>query len=147
MEFYPQKYLRPLKILAFDFGSKRIGVAYGQSLTGTATSLPVLPARDGIPDWDQLARLVAEWQPDAFVVGLPYNMDDTESELLLRARKFGKRLEGRLHKPCYGIDERLTSFVARGELMRGESAAAVDSVAARLILEAWFSGLPALTPS
>jgi putative Holliday junction resolvase len=71
-------------------------------------------------------------------------MDDSESELLIRARKFGNRLEGRLHKPCYGIDERLTSFVARGELLRGESSGAVDSLAARLILEAWFAGLPAL---
>ncbi|MBU2098333.1 MAG: Holliday junction resolvase RuvX [Gammaproteobacteria bacterium] len=147
MESYPQKYIKPLKVLAFDFGTKRIGVAYGQSLTGTAQPLPVLPSKDGIPDWAQLEKLVADWKPDAFVVGLPWNMDDTESELLIRARKFGNRLEGRLHKPCYGIDERLTSFVARGELLRGESTGAVDSLAARLILEAWFAGLPALTPS
>lgn len=147
METYPQKYNKPIKVLAFDFGTKRIGVACGQSLTGTAQPLPVVPAKDGIPDWSQLEKLVAEWKPDAFVVGLPWNMDDSESELLIRARKFGNRLEGRLHKPCYGIDERLTSFVARGELLRGESTAAVDSLAARLILEAWFAGLPPLTPS
>lgn len=143
---YPQKYHKHLQVLAFDFGTKRIGVAYGQSLTGTAQALGVVSARDGVPDWHQLETLVAQWQPDAFVVGLPYNMDDTESELLIRARKFGQRLEGRLHKPCYGIDERLSSFEARGELLRGESTGAVDSVAARLILEAWFAGLPALTP-
>ena len=147
MEAYPQKYLKPLKVLAFDFGTKRIGVAVGQSLTGTAQALSVLPANDGIPDWIQLEKLVSDWKPDAFVVGLPWNMDDSESELLIRARKFGNRLEGRLHKPCYRIDERLTSFVARGELLRGESSGAVDSLAARLILEAWFAGLPVLTPS
>ncbi|TFH75748.1 Holliday junction resolvase RuvX [Gammaproteobacteria bacterium LSUCC0112] len=147
MESYPQKYGKPLKVLAFDFGTKRIGVAYGQSLTGTAQALPVVPAKDGIPDWGQLEKLVSVWKPDAFVVGLPWHMDDSESELLIRARKFGNRLEGRLHKPCYGIDERLTSFEARGELLRGESTGAVDSLAARLILEAWFAGLPALTPS
>ena len=72
-------------------------------------------------------------------------MDDSESELLLRARKFGKRLEGRLHKPCYGIDERLTSFEARGEILRGNRNEAVDSIAARLIVESWLADLPAIT--
>jgi len=142
---YPQKVRKHLKVLAFDFGTKRIGVACGQSLTGTAQPLDIIPARDGVPDWAALEALVARWQPDVFVVGLPYNMDDSESELLLRARKFGQRLEGRLHKPCYGIDERLSSFEARGELLRGESTGAVDSLAARLILEAWFAGLPPVT--
>ena len=144
MDRYPQKYVKPLKVLAFDFGTKRIGVAYGQSLTGTAQALGIIPALDGIPDWTALEAMVADWQPDVFVVGLPFNMDDSESELLLRARKFGKRLNGRLHKPCFGVDERLTSFEARGELLRGESSGAVDALAARLILEAWFDGLPQL---
>lgn len=146
MQDYPARHHKALRVLAFDFGTKRIGVAFGQSLTGTAQPLGIVPANDGVPDWQRLEALVAEWKPDAFVVGLPWNMDDSESDLLLRARKFGQRLEGRLHKPCYGIDERLSSFEARGELLRGESSAAVDSLAARLILEAWFSGLPALTP-
>ena len=145
MQTYPQKVRKYLKVLAFDFGTKRIGVACGQSLTGSAQPLDIIPARDGVPDWAALEALVARWQPDVFVVGLPYNMDDSESELLLRARKFGQRLEGRLHKPCYGIDERLSSFEARGELLRGESTGAVDSLAARLILEAWFAGLPPVT--
>lgn len=157
---YPARYTQPLRVLAFDFGTRYIGVAYGQSLTSTAQPLDPLPARDGVPDWAQLEALVQRWQPDAFVVGLPWNMDDTESELLRRARRFGGRLEGRLHRPCYGMDERLTSFEARGELMHnaGERRAGragnaghagsadknVDSVAARLILESWFAGLPPL---
>lgn len=144
MDSYPQKYDKPLRALGFDFGTKRIGVAYGQSLTGTAEAIGIVAANDGIPDWPALEALVANWKPDVFVVGLPYNMDDSESELLLRARKFGNRLNGRLHKPCFGIDERLTSFEARGELLRKESRGHVDSLAARLILEAWFAGLPAL---
>lgn len=145
METYPQKVRQPLKVLGFDFGTKRIGVAVGQSLTGTAQALGLIAARDGIPDWAALEALVTRWQPDAFVIGLPYNMDDSESELLLRARKFGKRLEGRLHKPCYGIDERLTSFEARGEILRGNRDEAVDSIAARLIVESWLADLPAIT--
>ena len=74
-------------------------------------------------------------------------MDDSESDLLLRARKFGKRLEGQLHKPCFGIDEWLTSFVARGEILRGNRDDAVDSIAARLIVESWLAGLPAVSPA
>ena len=144
MERYPQKYTKALKVLAFDFGTKRIGVAYGQSLTGTAQAVGVIRANDGIPDWNELEALVNNWQPDVFVVGLPFNMDDSESELLLRAQKFGKRLNGRLHKPCFGVDERLTSFEARGEILRGESSGEVDALAARLILEAWLDGLPPL---
>ena len=130
-----------MSALCFDFGTRRIGVAYGQSVTGTAQPLQTLAARDGIPDWQEIEKRVKQWQPGAFVVGLPYNMDDSESELLLRARKFGQRLEGRLHRPCYGMDERLSSFEARGLLLRRESDAQLDSLAAQLILESWFSGL------
>jgi len=139
---YPEKPVQQLSAMAFDFGTQRIGVAYGQSITGTATALPVIEARDGVPDWSSLESLMHTWQPDVLVVGLPWNMDDSESELLVRARKFAMRLHGRLHKPCYGIDERLTSFEARGQLMRGEADGAVDSVAACIMLESWFAGLP-----
>ncbi|MGM0633614.1 MAG: Holliday junction resolvase RuvX [Pseudomonadota bacterium] len=143
MESFPRTVPEKITALAFDFGTRRIGVAYGQSLTGTARPLPVLPARDGIPDWDRLVALTEEWQPDVFVVGMPFNMDDSDSELLLRARKFANRLHGRLHRPCYGMDERLTSFEARGQLMREETSGELDSVAARLILEGWFAALEA----
>ena len=141
MNQYPLKRDQLVSALCFDFGTKRIGVAYGQSITGTAQPLQTLAARDGIPDWQEIEKLVTQWQPSVFVVGLPFNMDDSESELLLRARKFGQRLEGRLHKPCYGVDERLSSFEARGQLLRGEADATVDSLAAKLILESWFTGL------
>lgn len=141
MDDLPVKKPREISALGFDFGTRRIGVAFGQSLTGSAAPVATLPARDGIPDWNDLDALVAKWQPDVFVVGQPYNMDDSESELLLRARKFGNRLNGRYHKPCYGMDERLSSFEARGKLLRRESNAQVDSLAAQLILEGWFSCL------
>lgn len=143
MDDFPLKKTREFSVMGFDFGTKRIGVAFGQTLTGTATTLRPVPARDGIPDWQTLDKLMAEWQPDAFLVGLPYNMDDTESELLMRARKFGNRLNGRYAKPCYGMDERLSTFEARGQRMRGESDAQLDSLSAQLVLEAWFSELAA----
>lgn len=141
MEEFPLKKTREFSVMGFDFGTKRIGVAFGQTLTCTASALSPVPARDGIPDWQVLDKLIAEWQPDAFLVGLPYNMDDTESELLVRARKFGNRLNGRYAKPCYGMDERLSTFEARGQRMRGESDAQLDSLSAQLVLEAWFNEL------
>lgn len=147
MDSLPEKKLKELTVLGFDYGTKRIGVAAGQSISNRASALAVIAARDGIPDWQAIDALVEQWQPDAFVVGLPYNMDDSESELLLRARKFGNRLNGRYHKACYGIDERLSSFEARGQLLRGESKAQLDCLAAQLILESWFQCLSEKFPA
>ncbi len=129
-------------VLGFDFGTKRIGVAIGNTLTGTARPLTVLPARDGVPDWTQLAALVAEWKPGRLVVGLPLNMDGSESELSTRARSFGRKLAGRLVLPVDVMDERLSSFEARGELLRGHDRRGkpeVDALAAALIVESWLA--------
>lgn len=130
-----------LSVLAFDFGTHKIGVATGQTLTATSTPLPELKARDGQPDWQQVASLISQWQPDVFVVGVPVNMDGSEFELTARARKFGQRLQGRFGKPWFPMDERLTSFEAR-ELARAQPKAKrglVDSLAANLILQSWFA--------
>lgn len=129
-------------LLAFDYGTKNIGVAVGQTITTSARSLPPLKAKDGVPDWSQIEKLLAEWKPDLVLVGLPLNMDDSESELSARAKKFGNRLNGRFGVKMEMVDERLTSFEAKGEVMsRGGSRDyknnPVDSIAARLILESW----------
>jgi len=128
------------RILAFDFGTHRIGVAFGQELTGTATPLSILPARDGIPDWQLIAKLIEEWQPDAFVVGKPLNMDDSEGPITPRARKFGNRLHGRFHRPIHFMDERLSTIEAREKLegSANKNSIGLDSMAATLILESWF---------
>lgn len=132
--------------MAFDFGTQKIGVAYGQSLTGTAQAIAVLKAKDGIPDWDEIAGLIEKWQPQIFVVGVPYNMDGTDSALVPRAIKFGNRLHGRFNLPCFGIDERLSSREARDQVdARGDKSgytkkrAAIDDIAAQIILENWFA--------
>ncbi len=131
-----------LGVLAFDFGTQRIGVAIGQSITGTAAPLPALKANDGVPNWDHIAALIKEWQPQRLLVGLPLNMDDSESELSARARKFANRLHGRFGLPVELWDERLSSFEARGEMLaRGLTNfkdGKVDSLSACLILEGWF---------
>lgn len=128
------------RILAFDFGTHRIGVAFGQELIGTATPLAIIPARDGVPDWQTIAKLVEEWQPDAFVVGMPLNMDGSEGPITPRARKFGNRLHGRFHRPIHSMDERLSSVEAREKLHNSsiKNSIGLDSMAATLILESWF---------
>ncbi len=74
-------------ILGFDYGTKQIGVAVGQVITGQARELCTLKAQNGVPDWNQVEALIKEWKPDAVVVGLPLNMDGTPSEMCLRAEK------------------------------------------------------------
>ena len=137
----------PISALGFDYGTQRIGVAYGQSLTGTAQRVCVLKAKDGIPDWCQIEALISEWKPNLFVVGIPYNLDGSESELMARAIKFANRLNGRFHKPSYGMDERLSSVEAAEQVFeenRGaKKRASIDDIAARIILENWFSELAA----
>lgn len=132
-----------ITVLGFDFGTKRIGVAVGNTLTGSARPLTVLKASDGAPDWEQVAKLVAEWQPSQLVVGLPLNMDGTESELSTRAQRFANRLGGRLRLPVAVIDERLSSFEARGELLRAgpgqRGKPEVDALAATIIVETWLT--------
>lgn len=131
-------------VIAFDYGTRFIGVAVGQSITGTAAPLAALPAKDGTPHWDQIAALIKEWRPQRLIVGLPLNMDGTPSEMSQRAEKFAQRLHGRFGLPVETWDERLSSFEARGEMLardrnkRDFRKQGVDSVSARLILEGWF---------
>jgi putative Holliday junction resolvase len=127
-------------LLGFDFGPRKIGVAVGQTLTGSATPLGTLRAKADRPDWDGIGRLVDEWRPEALVVGLPYNMDDTEVDWAPRVHRFIRQLRGRFGLPVHQVDERLTSREAR-LLMGGKAASreALDAVAAKLILETWLS--------
>jgi len=131
------------QILAFDFGLARIGVAVGQSITQTATPLSTLKAKEGIPDWLQIEKLIKEWQPSILLIGEPLNMDSSEQSITLRARKFAYRLHGRFGLPFQMVDERLTSVSAREEIFehggyKKLKKTQIDSVAAALILEAWY---------
>ncbi len=131
-----------LTLLGFDYGMKSIGVAVGQQLTASARPLLALKANEGVPNWDQIAALLKEWQPDLLVVGLPLNMDGTEQDISRRARKFANRLHGRFGIRVELQDERLTTTDARARLFEagGYKALgkdAVDAVSAQLILESW----------
>ena len=129
------------RYLGFDFGTRRIGIASGQRLTGAARPLVTLPARSGVPDWDALDDLVAEWTPVALVVGLPLNLDQTDHEVSRAARRFARRIEARYRLPTHLIDERLSSHAAR-ERPDGRSRGARDSLAACVILETWLAAQP-----
>ena len=122
-------------VMAFDFGTSKIGVAVGQRITGTATPLAVVSAKDGIADWSALDRLIEEWQPKEFVVGLPINMDGTESDMSVAAEKFSRRLTGRYHKSATLVDERLSTYEAS---LHGKPDQ-TDAIAAKLILETWLA--------
>jgi len=137
-------------VLALDYGTKNIGVAVGQCLTATAQELPPVKARDGVPDWHEIENLLGEWQPEVVVVGLPLNMDGSESELATQARKFSKRIHGRFGVNVKLMDERLSTFEAKQEATaRGHKGNygknPIDSIAARLILESWFNTYEALS--
>ncbi len=121
--------------LGFDFGSQKIGIASGQSLTATASPLSIIKAKNGIPNWDELGQLLTQWQPALIVVGLPLNMDGSESELSKRASKFARRLAAKSDCAVALMDERLSSREARDI---GGKDKDIDDIAAVLILESWF---------
>lgn len=130
-------------VLGFDFGTRSIGVAVGQMITGQARELCNLKAENGIPKWEEIEKLIKEWKPDVLIVGKPLNMDGTESPLCARTKKFANRLNGRFNLPAYEHDERLTTFEAKGERMAqgGQRGSfrdnPVDAIAARLVLQSW----------
>ena len=130
-------------VLAFDFGLKHIGVASGQTITRTATALTTLSARDGSPDWDSVRSLVKEWRPVRLIVGLPLNMDDSESEMSERARSFARRLAKETSVPVEMADERLTSRAAAEADESGKKSSnrsdQSHAAAAALIAQTWLA--------
>ncbi len=127
-------------LLAFDYGEKHIGVAVGQTLTDTANPLETVRVTRSSPDWNAISRIVKTWQPDALVVGLPFNMDGSEQNVTQRARRFGNQLLGRYQLPVHLVDERLTTREARDRLVSTGRAVSNDHpVAAQIILESWLN--------
>jgi len=139
-------------LLSFDYGLKRIGVAVGQELTGTATALVTIRATDGKPDWDAITKLIKQWNPDELVVGLPLNMDGTFHDLSYKAQRFGNQLHGRYNLRAHFMDERLSSLEAERQMKDTQQTpiknarkkksnkmqkSDIDKIAAKVILESW----------
>jgi len=134
-------------LLGFDFGLRRIGVAAGQPLTGTATPLTVIRRRNDRTDWEAIGALIAEWAPGILVVGLPTHADGSEHELTRACREFGAELESRFGLPVRFADERYTSRAAASDFAKLRRSGAVrrrdrsrlDAVAAQRILETYLN--------
>lgn len=134
-----------LTIMAFDFGLRQIGVAHGQTFTATAEGIGIIKASDGVPNWDDIKAVLNEWKPNMLLVGLPLNMDGSESELSRLSRKFARRLQGRFDLEVLMVDERLTSQDAKTSLRDAGHGSEggkidltkVDHLAAALILQSW----------
>lgn len=131
--------------LAFDFGEVRIGVAQGDAEVGLSHPLTTVTGGSNEAKFEAMAKLVDEWQPVQFVVGLPVHADGTEHELTRLSRKFGRRLQGRFKLPVYWVDERMSSLYAESLLDEAQvfgrkQKAVLDQVAAQAILQGFFEG-------
>jgi putative Holliday junction resolvase len=124
---------RHLSFLAFDFGARRVGVATGNTLTRRAEPLRTVAASSVRP-FESIGRLIAEWRPDALVVGVPRHPDGGEHENTRRARRFARQLKGRFKLPVHEVDERYTTTEAAAA-----GAADLDAAAASIILEQFLS--------
>ena len=131
--------------LAFDFGEVRIGVAQGDAEVGLSHPLTTVTGGSNEAKFEAMAKLVDEWQPVQFVVGLPVHADGTEHELTRLSRKFGRRLQGRFKLPVYWVDERMSSLYAESLLAEAQvfgrkQKAVLDQVAAQAILQGFLEG-------
>jgi putative pre-16S rRNA nuclease len=137
-------------VLGFDFGTRLIGVAVGNRLSGSR-ALTTVNNRESQPDWRRIDALVAEWQPAQLVVGLPLRIDGGEQAMSRAARTFASALEERYKLDVRLVDERLTSAEASRRFAsqraagtaRRKHAATIDAIAAEVILENWFASPPA----
>ena len=131
-------------VIALDYGLRNMGVAVGNTISQTARPLAIIGARDGVPDWRALTKLIEEWQPSRVIVGHPLNMDGSESDISQRVMKFARQIEGRYQIAVTLVDERLTSREAKAAALsaghRGDfSAAPIDDEAAAIILTTWLN--------
>ena len=127
-------------VLGFDFGEKRIGVASGQSITCSSNPITTLTSLNNKPDWTAIQLLISEWKPDALIVGLPFHLDGSKSEMTERAEKFSRQLEGRFHLPVYTHNEALSSFEAEQFLQskkKQHNKQDIDKIAAAIIVQSW----------
>lgn len=124
-----------LTILGFDYGTKRIGVAVGNSLTGTAQALEIIQNNNSKTTHQKIRELIGEWEPSCLVVGLPLYPDGTEHAMTKQCRIFGQQLTRQSGKQVYFVDERYSSVLLEHD---PQYQGAVDSHAAGLLLEQFF---------
>lgn len=134
-----------MPVLGFDFGIQRTGVALANTFTGTATPLCTLISVNAKPDWAGISKLIEEWRPEKLVVGIPYLLDGSSSDMTAKADKFCRQLEGRYQLPVDKVNEQLSSLEAEQRLKQARQAGRkskinkqeIDQLAAAIILESW----------
>lgn len=130
-------------VLAFDFGTRRIGVAVGEAMLKSARPLATIDAAANAARFEAIGRLIAEWRPACLVVGLPLALDGSEHEMTARSRRFANQLRGRFGLPVEFADERLSSAAAESRLRAAggdprRRKDAIDAAAAAIILQSYF---------
>jgi|TARA_B100001093_G_scaffold145882_1_gene138542 putative Holliday junction resolvase len=126
-----------MQIVAFDFGTKKIGVAVGQTATYTSSPLQVILNKDDKVNWNEISSLLNEWKPELIIVGKPLNMDGTDSEIMKQVERFYQKLKKIYDTNFEYIDERLTTFEAR-QILEDTNINNVDANAAKILIDNWF---------
>ena len=126
-----------MQIVAFDFGTKKIGVAVGQTATYTSSPLQIIINKDNKVNWSEISILLNEWNPELIIVGKPLNMDGTDSEIMKQVEKFYVKLKNTFDVNLEYIDERLTTFEAK-QILEDTDVDQVDANAAKILIDNWF---------
>ena len=127
-----------MQIVSFDYGTKKIGVAVGQTETGTSSPLEIIFNKNSTINWVGIESVLNEWKPKLILVGKPLNMDGSDSDIMVKVNIFFKKLEKISKVPCEYVDERLTSFDARqnqSDLITD----LIDAHAANILIDHWFN--------
>jgi putative Holliday junction resolvase len=135
----PKEMTRPITVMAFDYGTRRVGVAVGNSVTQVGQALKTIAAPNAEALFEDIEVLVKEWQPDQLVVGRPVHPDGAEHEMTAKATRFGNQLHGRLKLPVNWVDERYTSAILENDPKMRDN---LDAHSAVLILEQYFAEQP-----
>jgi len=135
----PKEISQPITVMAFDYGTRRVGVAVGNSVTQVGQALKTIAALNTDVLFQNIELLVKEWQPDQLVVGRPVHPDGAEHEMTAKASRFGNQLHGRLKLPVNWVDERYTSAILENDPKMRDN---LDAYSAVLILEQYFAEQP-----
>lgn len=127
-----------MQVISFDFGTKKIGVAVGQTETKTSSPLQIVFSKNNTVNWDEIESIVNEWKPNLILVGKPLNMDGSDSDMMEKVDIFYKKLEKISKIQCEYVDERLTSFEARESLTEIKKDL-IDAHAAKILIDQWFN--------
>ena len=127
-----------MHIVSFDFGTKKIGIAVGQTETKTSSPLEIIFNKNNAVNWVKISSIINEWKPDLLLVGKPLNMDGTDSDIMEKVDIFFKKLGKVTKVPCEYVDERLTSFEARQNLADIKTDL-IDAHAAKILIDHWFN--------